>query len=146
MKALRGKKSAQQIANRTKELGYPISRATLSQLENGTRKAPTVPELLVIAAALDTSPAMLVFGEGLVDGDPVDTLPEQNESAISAFYWFAGVDNEPTDTALRRGYLGDLANPNALAEAIADRMMQQGVRYFPEHDSRLGLESTNGDD
>lgn len=132
IKALRGKRSAQQIADRTKELGYPIGRATLSQLENGTRKAPTVPEVIVIAAALDTSPAALVFGEGLPDEEAdVEMLPGRIEPAMNAFFWFVGADSEPTDGILRKCYMGEFADPRALGEAIAESLLNKGFELEP---------------
>ena len=51
--------SAQQLADRLAEHGHEISRGTLSHLENG-RRGVSVPDLIAIAWALDTSPLALV--------------------------------------------------------------------------------------
>lgn len=51
--------SAQQLADRLAAMGHDLSRVSLSQLENGHRGV-SVPDLLAIAWALDTSPLMLL--------------------------------------------------------------------------------------
>ena len=49
------------LAKRCATLGYEISRVVLSKIEGGYRPDVTLPELLVIARALNVGPAQLVI-------------------------------------------------------------------------------------
>lgn len=54
--------SAAAVADRTKRLGYPITRSTIAKIESGSRASKLdVAELLILALALQTSPAALMF-------------------------------------------------------------------------------------
>ncbi len=54
--------SAVQLAARTNDLGYPITRVTISRIENNARAGKVdVAELLILAAALEMPPVLLVF-------------------------------------------------------------------------------------
>src|ERR1700756_3655468 len=54
--------TAQQLAQRTKELGYPVSRVAISKIEGNFRAGKLdVAELFVLAAALEIPPALLLF-------------------------------------------------------------------------------------
>ncbi|GFG71854.1 hypothetical protein MSEN_35740 [Mycolicibacter senuensis] len=86
---LRKPRSAQWLADRTAELGLKMTRQAIADLENGRRRYITTAELFVIAFALGTSPAMLLFGHALVDGE-VEVLPNLKTSAIHAAQWFSG--------------------------------------------------------
>lgn len=88
---LRGKRSAQWLANRTNEIGYEVSRSVISDIENGRRRYITTAELLVIAAALDTSPVALVY-PGPYDSE-VEVVPGCNLREIHAAEWFSGIDD-----------------------------------------------------
>jgi hypothetical protein len=55
VRRLREPRSAQWLAERTKELGYEMTRSVISDLENGRRRYVTSAELIVLAAALNTS-------------------------------------------------------------------------------------------
>lgn len=90
IKAARGKqRSAQWLADRTGELGYPITRAQIANYESGRKQSLDIAELVVIAAALDLSPAQLIF-PGLVDG-LVEVLPDRTITSASALEWFSGM-------------------------------------------------------
>lgn len=96
VKRLRGGRSGQWLADRTRELGYPISRTTISELENGKRGHVTVAELLVLAAALDTAPALLMYPAPF--GEPVDVLPDVVPlPPTSAIGWLAAIPGAPDD-------------------------------------------------
>jgi len=94
------KYSAKELADRCVKLGLPVSRSTLADLENGRRASLTVPELLIIARALDVPPVQLVYPVGHVDA--VEALPGQNVPPWTAAKWLTGEDIEsgpqrPTD-------------------------------------------------
>lgn len=56
------KLTASDVARRTSELGYPISRGAIAQIESNSRSGKVdVAELLTLAAALDIPPALLLF-------------------------------------------------------------------------------------
>lgn len=50
-----------QLAERMTELGYPYTRATVANLENGRKNSVDVAELLALASCLDVPPAALLF-------------------------------------------------------------------------------------
>jgi hypothetical protein len=80
--------SAQDVADETKRLDRPISRDQLTSYEIGRRSSLDVADLLVIAAALGTSPLALLF-PGNPD-QPVEMLPGQTETTLAASMWFVG--------------------------------------------------------
>lgn len=85
----REKISIRILSERTTELGYPIGESVLSNFEYGRRGAKLdVAELLVLAAALDVPPALLLFPR-YPDG-PAEYLPNRTSSAFDATRWLAG--------------------------------------------------------
>lgn len=90
IKRRRGKNTVQWVADRTAELGYPVSRSRISDLEAGKRGGLIgVAELMIIAEALQVSPVELLFGAQLVTGD-VEHLPGRMVTAWGALLWFTG--------------------------------------------------------
>ncbi len=58
--------TVQQLADRTRELGYPMHRVALGKIESGNRAGKLdTSELLILAKALDVQPLSLLYG-----GDP----------------------------------------------------------------------------
>lgn len=90
--------SAVKLAARTAQLGYPIHRVAISKLESGER-AITVPELITLAAALNTVPLALLL-PGTVD-ETVEILPDNEMPGGSAIGWFTGTTN-PTPRGVHR--------------------------------------------
>jgi hypothetical protein len=94
-------RSAQWVADRTAELGYPISRATIADIENGRRKWLTTTELVVLAWVLKVPPVLLLY-PALPDG-PVEIVPGVEKPSLEAVLWFSGelayghVGDEPRD-------------------------------------------------
>lgn len=79
--------TAQQVAEKTEWLGYPVSRSQIANYESGRKQGLDVTELLVIAAALDVAPLSLLFpGES---DDQVEMLPNQQTPTFSAKAWFS---------------------------------------------------------
>ena len=60
----RPRMSAQQLADRTEELGMPIPRSVLANLESGRRETVSVAEILVLAGALNVAPIELICPVG----------------------------------------------------------------------------------
>jgi transcriptional regulator with XRE-family HTH domain len=82
------KMSAQQLADRCDQLGLSIPRPVLSNLENGRRESVSIAELLILAAALEVPPILLVAP---VDRQPtIEVLPGKEFDPWSATLWISG--------------------------------------------------------
>ena len=102
IKKHRSGRSAQELADRTAELGYPISRAQIANYESGRKKNLDIAELLILAAALGVPPLVLLYPD-LPDGI-VEIIPGQPVSSMTAYMWATGMgrsftrpDSTPTD-------------------------------------------------
>lgn len=83
------KMTAQQLAERTKEQGYPMTRVAISKIETNTRAGKfDIAELLVLAAVLEVPPVTLLFG-GPPD-EEVEMLPDWTGPAFFGIAWFSG--------------------------------------------------------
>lgn len=80
--------SAQQLADRTAELGMPIARSVLANLESGRRDTVSVAEVLVLAAALNVSPIELMCPVGY--DKRTEILPGRTADPLEAMHWFTG--------------------------------------------------------
>lgn len=81
--------TAVQLSERTKRLGYPMTRSTIARIEGNHRAGKVdLAEVVTLAAALDTAPNLLLFPD-LVDG-PVRVLPDRTMSSSDAAAWFYG--------------------------------------------------------
>ena len=82
--------SAQELADETERLGYPISRSQIANYESGRKHSLDIAELLVIAAALDTAPVALLFPGPYQN--QVRYFPKSRElPEIWAAQWFSGL-------------------------------------------------------
>lgn len=119
----RGERSGQWLADRTKALGHPISKTMLWDLEQGKRKSIGVPDLLVLARALDVPPTLLLFPS------PPDNfiafLPGEELPAALAEQWFTGEAQleEPEDLEPFKG-----ANPNEFGAKSLPRLSHAVVK------------------
>lgn len=81
--------SAVQLAERTSELGYPITRGAIAKIEGGHRGGKfDIPELLILSAALQVPPALLLFSD-MPDGQ-VLALPNIEIDSFGAAQWLVG--------------------------------------------------------
>ncbi len=88
-----GKMSAQQLSDATAELGHPLARSVIANLESGRRDVVSVAELLVLARALGVPPVLLIFPLG---HEPlVEVLPDTKLPTWQAARWFVGDDPFP---------------------------------------------------
>jgi transcriptional regulator with XRE-family HTH domain len=81
--------SAQQLADRCAEVGMPIKRSVLANMESGRRTTVTIAEILILAAALNIPPALLVFPVGQTER--VEKLPGVEVEPLDAADWLGGV-------------------------------------------------------
>jgi transcriptional regulator with XRE-family HTH domain len=80
--------SAQDLADRCEELGLAIPRPVLSNLETHRRNSVTVAELIVLAAALEVPPILLIAPVGRQP--TMEILPGQPIGVWDAVLWFIG--------------------------------------------------------
>ena len=83
---LRGKRSAAWLASRADELGLKLTRQTIADLESGRRRYVTTAELIILAAALDTSPIVLIYPGPY--SDVIEVWPGVQATEIQAAEWF----------------------------------------------------------
>jgi transcriptional regulator with XRE-family HTH domain len=80
--------SAPQLADRTAELGMPVSRTVLAEVEAGERDTVTVAEVLVLAAALGVAPTELISPVGF--DEQIEMLPGRMVDPLEAAKWVYG--------------------------------------------------------
>lgn len=80
--------SAQALSDRCAELGWPIERNVISNLESGYRETITVPELLIFAEALGVPPLLLLLPLG--HAGEVEILPGRVVRTADALRWILG--------------------------------------------------------
>lgn len=88
MNKLRGNRSAQWLSDRTADLGFRVARSTISDLETGRRTRLDIAELLIIAAALNVPPVMLLYPR-IPDGE-IQVTPGISTRSIDAARWHSG--------------------------------------------------------
>jgi hypothetical protein len=110
--------SAQQLADKTAELGVPVSRTVIADLENGRRRYVTTTELLAFAEALSVSPVDLLFPGG--EDQQIEILPDVFMTKSEASLAFSGFDDE-TMRAVSEQIAEQVA---VLEQAVMDGKMQ----------------------
>jgi transcriptional regulator with XRE-family HTH domain len=95
--ARQGRFTAQELADETERLGYPISRSQIANYESGRKQSLDVSELIVIAAALNVPPLRLMFA-GTAD-QTVEMLPGRPTSTLDAINQFIGDPIWPREEA-----------------------------------------------
>jgi transcriptional regulator with XRE-family HTH domain len=89
------KLTASEVARRTAELGYPVSRGAIAQIESNSRAGKVdVAELFVLALALDIPPVLLLF-DGYPQGRPVEIRPSVDAEIEDAVRWVSGRISAP---------------------------------------------------
>lgn len=119
VKKARGGKSATWLSERTAELGYRISPAVIAKLDSGHRgNVLSVAELLVLAAALEVPPMVLLYPE-MPDGE-VELIPQRPASSWDAYSWASGAAPSFTNPGARPSKGAELlAATTRRAELIA---------------------------
>ena len=115
--------SAQDLADRCAEIGHPIPRNVIANMESGRRANLPLVDVLVLAEALRTYPICLLYPVGYVD--EVQRLPLQNtEPTWDAMHWFTG-DSEDLgmEDSMLRNFRAHARQQRAALAAI------KGERY-----------------
>jgi len=104
VRRLRGKRPVQWLADRTRELGSPVTRSVISDMELGRRRYVTTAELIILARALDTAPLALLYPAPYRDLMQILPVPEgvqkRELEKILAVQWFTG------ESGIYQNYLG----------------------------------------
>ena len=79
--------SAQKVSDRCTELGFPIPRSTIANIESGRKESLPIHEISVLAAALGVPPVALLFP--MDAPDPVQVLPGQWKDPFIGWLWFS---------------------------------------------------------
>lgn len=135
VKELRGKRSGQWLSDRTAELGYRVSRTTISELENNKRKYVTTAELCVLAIALEVPPLYLLYPDQ-PDGS-VEVAPGVETSSIVAATWFSGENINPSSEEWEEVFGSN--------EPPAPRLLSLSRKRFQLADELKGKVETIGD-
>jgi transcriptional regulator with XRE-family HTH domain len=91
------KLTASEVARRTDALGYPISRGAIAKIETNSRSGKVdVCELLVLSAALDIPPVLLLFPE-FPAGRRMAVLPDVAARGGEAVRWVSGRTSFPQE-------------------------------------------------
>jgi hypothetical protein len=128
IKKARGNKSARWLSDGTAALGYRVSPTVIAKLDSGHRGSVlSVAELLVLAAALDIPPGLLLF-PGYPYGQ-AEFLPGRTAHAQSAVEWFAGDGRLPAGPD---GKTPRATPPNAGTElvSLAQRWDEAGRMFL----------------
>ncbi|KUI13608.1 hypothetical protein AU192_04185 [Mycobacterium lehmannii] len=100
--------SAQQVADETERLRYPITRSQIANYESGRKQSLDIAELMTIAAALEVPPLSLILG-GHPDRE-IEFLPGQMATTAAALAWFTGDDAyDPNTVPAQAGSASPLA-------------------------------------
>lgn len=132
--ARQGRLSAQELADETARLGYPISRSQIANYESGRKQGLDVAEVLVLAAALEVPPVTLLFG-GPPD-EEVEMLPDWTGPAFFGIAWFSGDRElawpgpEVTDVDEARDQVNAaVADPDSPAAAVLRLTRERAVLH-----------------
>ncbi|MFI1304004.1 helix-turn-helix domain-containing protein [Streptomyces sioyaensis] len=110
--------SAQDLADACEEIGYPIPRNVIANMESGRRATLPLVEAMVLAKALRTYPICLLYPLGYVDR--VQRLPLQySEPTWDAMHWFTGdsPDDFGMEDEMLRNFRAHASHQRALLAA-----------------------------
>ncbi|MFE7286712.1 helix-turn-helix domain-containing protein [Streptomyces noursei] len=83
--------SAQSLADACEEIGHPIPRNVIANMESGRRASLPLVDVMVLAEALHTNPICLIYPVGYVE--QVQKLPlRHSEQTWDAMRWFTGAE------------------------------------------------------
>ena len=135
--------SAQDLADRCAEVGHPIPRNVIANMESGRRATLPLVDVLVLAEALRTYPVCLLYPVGYVDR--VQRLPLQHdEPTWDAMSWFTG-DSEAfgLEDGMLRSFRAHIRHERAALAALerekyerwkAETAPNQAIRQEAEGD------------
>jgi transcriptional regulator with XRE-family HTH domain len=136
------KLTAQQLAERTAELGYPITRVAISKIEGNKRAGKfDVAELLVLAQALKIPPALLLFPD-YPDG-PVQGLPGNERKSVEGVWWVSGRRARTGDSGTHLVGLVEQRADTMWELSKLDRLLLGEILSHPEDARARATEAVN---
>ena len=122
--------TASELSRRTVDLGYPISRGAIAKIESNLRSGKVdVAEVLVLSAALDIPPVLLLFPQFSTDGSGV-VLPGVLAKEDEAVRWVSGQVPLPQERDMPGAHVGQGASdpPNeGVKLVVAKQTLQQAL-------------------
>jgi hypothetical protein len=135
VRQLRGDRSGQWLSDETARTGHRVPRTTISELENGKRKAVSTAELCLLAWALKVPPIRLLY-PNLPDG-PVEIIPGRTVPSVVAATWFSGETTFMPELTAR----DDRGGEDWRQDAKHAVEVSQGARLVALSRERIALES-----
>ncbi|MFI5657956.1 helix-turn-helix domain-containing protein [Streptomyces sp. NPDC051684] len=133
--------SAQDLADKCEEVGYPIPRNVIANMESGRRATLPLVEVMVLARALRVTPISLIYPVGYVP--EVRALPyEDPRPTWDVLQWFTGQDPDfgSEDSMLDHFLAHDLELRSALAAVESEDYERWKVRTAANHIQREAAE------
>ncbi|MFD9720799.1 helix-turn-helix domain-containing protein [Streptomyces sp. NPDC059076] len=112
--------SAQDLADRCTEIGHPIPRNVIANMESGRRSHLPLADVIVLAKALNTYPVCLIYPVGYVPD--VQRLPLRHEEPTwDAMHWFTGSvpDGLGVEDGMLRSYRAHMEHERRAVAAVA---------------------------
>ena len=137
--------TADALSERTRKLGYAIPGATIGKIEANARSGKLeVAELLVLAAALETPPVLLLVPQ-CPDGSE-EVLPGLIAGSDAAARWISGTDGLPIDGDADRGLYAtsDVYDGIALVESANATRERELDEFRRQIDSDPGEQGGTG--
>ncbi len=122
--------SAQQLADRTAELGHAVSVTIVANLANRKRRTRlTVPDWLVLAAALEVPPVLLLTPA--LPAEEVEVMPGWSVPSMRAYYWITGDGFSPGSS---KGEVAEtyIRTANAYTAAVLTEGIERAARRSAE--------------
>ncbi|WP_155291712.1 helix-turn-helix domain-containing protein [Rhodococcoides fascians] len=118
--------SALQLSTLTEDLGYPVTRGSIAKIEGGHRGGKfDVAEILVLAAALQVPPVLLLFPD-FPDGQ-VRVLPQIEVDSLTAAQWLSGeLQIDRLALATGASWVRQLTDEERLMDAVRKRQAAAG--------------------
>lgn len=118
--------SAQDLADRCEQLGHPIPRNVIANMESGRRANLPLVDVMVLAAALETYPVCLIFPVGYVE--ETQELPFQRLIPTwDALRHFTGEEEVPMYDA---GLVPDFEHHASLVQTALAALEEEGQARF----------------
>ncbi|NGO70725.1 helix-turn-helix transcriptional regulator [Streptomyces boncukensis] len=118
--------SAQDLADRCEELGHPVPRNVIANMESGRRASLPLVDVMVLAAALETYPICLIFPVGYVE--ETQELPfEELVPTWQALRHFTG-DEEVL--GYDAGLLSEFEQHTSLVQTALAAHQEEGRAWF----------------
>lgn len=121
--------TAQDLSDAIGRLGFDFPRSTLADLESGRRNHVTVAELLVIAAALNVPPVLLI--SPVAASAETEITPGSKVTAFRAVQWLSGetpiphADDEAYIVSITDDWHAATGNPLPLLRAQARAVSEE---------------------